>query len=367
MAVVAGACAAVAALVVHFTGVVGIPNETGWFSPIFAPDGQSIYAVRRDVRAIVTGFGYSSLTPPATVRLRRDRVDLVNIRLADGRLSVVESFPPTPFEGTTLDTYHGAIFGEMRAHLRWADAAHLDYEMVVVKPEVPASRSFVARKAWNPKTQTADSIAAWTAGWSGAGGIEPQRLAGDLEVMDLPGAEGMACAIVVFRTGEATGRALVDSSACRSKYAGYSAAALAEHSHRAAIERAELIRTTREKLIADAMRNGVLEGQAILGADDELSRLGLYPKQPMLTAVRSACGAAPETFEISDEEFTAGLFPDLEKATAAPGTPVHPSAPYHPYYKAFTTTQRINAYLEAGHTTFVARIHGECWKVTIEK
>jgi hypothetical protein len=367
VAIATAALAVVAALAIRVTGAAGVPHETGWLSPIFAPDGRSIYAVRRDVRAIVTGFGYSSLTPPATVRLLRDRIDIVSIRLSDGRVTVVEALPPTPFEGTKMETYHGALFGEARAHLRWADAAHLDYEIVVVKPEIPQGRSFLARKAWNPKTQTSETTPPWTAGWSGAGGIEPQRLAGDLEVIDPPGAEAMGCAVVVLRQGEAAAHAVAGSSACRSKYADYAATALAEYSHRADIERTELIRKTRERLIAEEMRQGVPEGQAMLDANDELSRLGFYPRQPMLTAARGACGNPSETFDISDEEITVGLFPDLEKAMASPGKRVHPSAPYHPYYKSFTTTQRINAWLEAGHATFFARIDGECWKVSIEK
>jgi hypothetical protein len=366
VAFTAAALVVIAALGIRVTGAVGTPRETGWLSPVFAPDGRSIYAIRRDVRAIVTGFGYASLTPPATVRLRRDRIDIVNIRLSDGYVSVFQALPPTPLEGTKLETYHGAIFGEVHAHLRWSDPAHLDYEIAVLEPGIPRSRSFVARRAWNAKTQAADTTSPWTEASSSGGGIEPQRLAGDLEVIDPPGAEGMGCAVVVLRKGESAGRAIVGSPACRSKYADYSAAALAGFSHRAGIERAELIRKTRERLIGEAMRKGVPEGRALLDADDELSRLGFYPKQPMLVAAPSTCGDA-EAFEISGEELAAGLFPDIEQAIASPGTRVHASAPYHPYYKSFTTTQRINAWLTSGHTVFVARIHGDCWKVSIEK
>ena len=36
-------------------------------------------------------------------------------------------------EGATIEAYHGAIFGVPHAHLRWADPAHLEYEIAVTR------------------------------------------------------------------------------------------------------------------------------------------------------------------------------------------------------------------------------------------
>lgn len=107
-------------------GLVSVPHETGYFAPIFAPDGKSVFTIRREARALVTGPGVEFFTPPATVRLQRDRFDLLNITLPDARVTVVETCPPSPLEGSSIRAYHGAIFGVPHAHLRWADAAHLE-------------------------------------------------------------------------------------------------------------------------------------------------------------------------------------------------------------------------------------------------
>src|SRR5262245_40530438 len=113
------------------TGVLAFSSDRGYFAPLFSPDGQSIFVIRRDVSATAVGFGYESWTPPAHVRIGRDRFSLLNIRLADRRVTTVETFPPSPLEGTSLSAYHGAIYGVGRGYLRWADRSHLEYFLAV--------------------------------------------------------------------------------------------------------------------------------------------------------------------------------------------------------------------------------------------
>ena len=96
-------------------------ERRGYLAAVFAPDGQSIYALEREVSATVLGFGYEFWTPPARVSIHHDRFRLINVRLADGRRSTVQEFPPSPLEGTSIAAYHGAIFGVSRGALRWAD------------------------------------------------------------------------------------------------------------------------------------------------------------------------------------------------------------------------------------------------------
>jgi hypothetical protein len=70
-------------------GVIAMPHETGYFAPVFTPDGKSVLAISREVRAIVTGFGWEFFTPPASVRLVQDRFRLVSIRVADGGVTIL--------------------------------------------------------------------------------------------------------------------------------------------------------------------------------------------------------------------------------------------------------------------------------------
>jgi hypothetical protein len=360
--------AAVVALAAWGAGWAGLPRETGYLSPLFAPDGQSVLVVRRDVAALVTGFGREFFTLPATVRIRRDRLTILGIRLADGRLTELETLPPSPLEGMTIEAYHHAIFGEAHAHLRWADAAHLDYEIAVTHSRTPSARTFVTRKIWNPQTKTTAFTGPWAEGSTGMGGDEPQQLAGDLEVIAVPGDEGMACAIVVMGRHDHAGRAIVETRTCRGKYpSGYTATVLAPFSRRADIERSELIRRTYADLVERGRRAGLPEGRAMLDADDEMSRRGLYPKPTTITAQPADCAASSPLFDIADEQFAVGLFPDIDRAIASPGQPANKSMGAYITHRDYTTSQRINDYLTAGHTSFFVRAHGACWRLAIDR
>jgi hypothetical protein len=90
---------------------IALARETGYLASIFAPDGKSVLTIRREAIALVTGFGREFFTSPATVRLQRDRFELVSIRLPDGQATILETFPPSPLTGDSIRAYYGAIFG----------------------------------------------------------------------------------------------------------------------------------------------------------------------------------------------------------------------------------------------------------------
>jgi hypothetical protein len=352
------------------TGFAGVPHATGYFSPLFAADGQSVFAITRDVRATVFGFGRDFFSGPATVHLLRDRFRLVNVRVSDGRVTVVEEFPPSPFEGTRIQAYHNAIFGEIGAHLHWADAEHLDYEIAVTRHEVPVSRTYAIRKRWDVKARAFfDTIAQWkeTPAVMG-GGAEPQQLHGDLEVVAVPGSEMMPCAIAVLGRGEVLTRALVETIVCERKYeSGLSAVVLAPFSRRADIERSEKMRTTYAELVRQGRAAGRTEAEAMLLANEEMSRLGYYPKTTKLVADVVACTAAEPVFHISEDELKSGLFPDIEKAMATPLTEVDKSMGSYITHRDYSTSRHLNTYLDAGHSSFFVETRDVCWHLTIKR
>jgi hypothetical protein len=367
--VIAGLAAigGLAALGAWQIGLVDATHDTGYFAPVFAPDGASILTIKRDARAIVTGPGLEFFTPPATVRLRQDRFELLRIRVSDGQTSVLETFPPSPLENATIKAYHGAIFGVAHAHLRWADATHFDYEIAVTRHDSPLSRTFVVRKVWNPATATYAAISPWQETSTGMAGDESQQVHGDLEAIAVPGNELMPCAIALLgRDGAA--RVLVETSSCRRKYpAGISSAVLAPISRRADIERSEKIRTTYADLVARGRLAGRSEGQAMLDAGKEMQRLGFYPKTPMLVAAPAGCDGVSPLFAISDAEFSYGLFPDIESAIAKPGAQIDKSMGSYITHRDFTTSRQINEYLDAGNASFLVRARGGCWRMTIQR
>lgn len=348
-------------------GYIVAPHETGYFAPVFAADGQSLFAVTREVRATISGFGAQGFTPPAAVRLSRDRFRLVQIRLSDGRVTTIDEFPPSPLEGARIEAYHGAVFGVPHAHLRWADPDHLEYEIAVTRHEVPSSRTFVVQRSWNPATRAFVTPPTWQEGPTRMGGDEPQQVHGGREAIAVPGDEMMPCAIALLdRDGSSA--TLVDTRACRRKYpSGISLDVLQPISRRADIERIETLKSTYADLVARGRAAGRSEGQAMLDAGKEMQRLGLHPKTPTLAATRAGCADLSPVFTISDMEFKVGLFQDIEQAIASPGTDVDKSMGDYITHRDYTTSREINEYLKRGRTTFGVRARGECWRLTIQR
>ena len=340
----------------------------GYFGPIFAPDAQSVFTITRDVRARVVGLGYDMWTPPARVWVHRDRFALVRLRLWDGQSSVIREFPPSPLEGQSFSAYHGGIYGDARVHLRWADPAHLEYELAVTRHDSPLSRTFVLRRRWDA---TSDRFveSGWQEGSAGMGGDEPAQLSGPLEVLAPRGDEGLPCGVVVIDSASHSARALTGEAACRSRYPdGLSPAVLADQSRRADIERAETIRTTYDELVARGLAHGVPDGEARLHAGREMERLGFFPKSPTLVAAAATCDGGLPEFRISDEEFRVGLFQDIAEAIAHPGDEVAKSMGAYVVHRDYDTSRQINAYLaDRARRDFLVEAHGRCWRLHLDR
>lgn len=367
---VVGTAAAVlllAALLVRALGLAGVHRRTGYFSPVFAADGRSIYAIRRVVTATVIGPGQSFFTPPARVWIHRDRFSLVALRLPDGQVSVLDELPPSPLEGASLTEYHGAIFGTPHAHLR-RTGSRIEYEVAVTRSEIPFSRTLVLEGGYEPDAGRAAHASGWTERHPAMTGDEPAQLHGDLEVIAVPGDELMPCAIAVLRTGEPGPRSLIQTGTCARKFpGGLGADVVTPLSRRGDIERAELVRRTYADLVERGRQSGLSEGQAMLAANKEMSRLGLYPRTTTLAAAAADCASASPLFRIAREEFAAGLFQDIAQAIASPGEQVDKSIGAYVTHRDYATSQEINAFLERGNTVFHVRTGDGCWRLTIDR
>jgi hypothetical protein len=348
-------------------GLVGAPRADGYFSPVFAPDGKTVFAIVRDVLATKVGFGHQFFTPPATVRLHRDRFKLIRLQVSDGRQTVVEELPPSPLEGTRISAYHGAIFGVPHAHLRWASGV-LEYEVGVTRHDTPASRTYVIRRTWNPAAARAESGSSWQEAHTSMSGDEPSQLHGDLEVLAIPGDELMPCAIAVAGRNDARARPLAETPVCRKKYpSGLGPDELRPISRRADIERAEHVRTTFAALVERGRQAGLAEGEAMLAAGKGMSRLGLYPKTTTLMATAVDCAAASPLFRIVDAQFDVGLFQDIAKALETPGEEVDKSMGAYVTHRDYTTSREINDFLDAGNSVFFVEARGRCWRLTVTR
>ena len=365
--IAAGLAAAIAAAAGWQLGLAAVRRETGYLAPVFSPDGRSIFVVRREVTVVIPGAVEPFVRAPSEGRVRHDQFSLVNIRIADGALTVVETLPPTPLEGTVTSGHGSGLFGPACAYLRWADGSHLDYEMAVAQDDGLLSSIFVTRKVWSPASGAPVVTGPWIGGSIRMLSVGPNQLWGDLEVIAPLGDAGMGCAVVLMNKASSATRVLAETGSCRRKYPdGYPAAVVAPLSRRAEIERSEMVRRTYDELVARGRKKGLPEGQAMLNASEEMNRIGLYPKTAMLAATRRDCAGASPVFDIADAQFDAGLYSDIERAIALTGRRV-PKAP-GAYSTAHddTTSRQIDAHLDAGNSTFVVRARGACWEMWVE-
>jgi len=360
------------------TGLAGYQSNTGYFSPLFSPDGRTIYALRRTASAATLGFGYEFWTPPALVFVRQDRSALIAVSVEKGAVTELARFPPSPLAGRSLRAYRNNLMGSTSAHLRW-DKARLEFEVAVTRHDEPRSRSFTLRGTWDSANGRLATTPEWQEAYAGAGGLEPEQLSGPLEVIAVPGDGGFPCAVVTVHRETAAVRTILATSRCRAKYQhDITRAEVQSLEYRTDIERSVTINRTYRELVARHVASGEAEGAAMLKANKEMERLGYFPRSPTLSATPVPCpssgasdggGAArDDVFDISDEEFKVGLFQDIEAALARPGEAVDKGMGAYILHSRFDTSSRLNAYLSApDRTQFVVKRGAACWRMEIRK
>lgn len=360
--------AAVVVLLVLGVGLLSaiVHRPRGYFSPIFVDGGSAVLVVVRDVRSLVAGFGYEGFSPPAHVRIQRDRFRLVRMDVATGREELLIDFPPSQLEGSTIRAYRNALYGSASAALR-PEGGRVQYVVAVTRPDQPRSTTFVLRGSWPADGR--EPQARWAEGSFTSGGAHAAQLAGPFEVLAVRGDAPMPCAVVLLAQPPETTRALAETDDCRSKFSGgYDVPAVHEQSHRETIERAELLESTHERLVAEARARGLPEYEAELEAIRGMQRLGLYPRPPQLVAqpIEEAADGEP-VFVISDEEFEVGLFNDIREALERPGLSVDKDSSPYILHQQFDTSRRLNEYLRSDPASFVVRARGRLWRLTIDR
>jgi hypothetical protein len=110
---------------------------------------------------------------------------------------------------------------------------------------------------------------------------------------------------------------------------------------------------------------GLHEGTAELAAIKEMQRLGYYPRPTQLVARRlsddeaqaaQSVGRLEPLFRITETEFEAGLFQDIEAALASPGEPVDKNMGNYIIHRDYTTSDAVNRFLNReGRVFFVRR------------
>jgi hypothetical protein len=115
------------------------------------------------------------------------------------------------------------------------------------------------------------------------------------------------------------------------------------------------MRETYTGLVARFKVQGRSEIDAMLQANDEMEKMGYYPKTRKLKAIKiDRPRQNIQVFLITNDEFRFGMFQDIEKAISNPGSEVHFSGSYV-MHQDFDTSKKLNEFLAAGNKAFIVK------------
>lgn len=349
----------------------------GYYGPVYAPDHHAVYFVQRNVVGLVWGLGLEFFTPPARVHTLRDYLTLRSVSLDRGSTETLFAWTSSPLVGRRISQYRGGLFGHVWTTIGFSETGAVQAALRMDIPTQPSSEQWSTEWSADEPRRAGVEAGAWNRGGRPSSLREANVLSGDWEVSTLRGRQALPAAVVAYNHVTRETRVLARSGEFARLYPdGPPVAMLEQQSRRADIERVQRITRTHESLVAGFLAQGLSEGTALLKASKEMQRLGYYPKTPTLTAhlvaepspgASSTEGADVPTFDISEMEFTVGLFHDIAEALATPGTAVDKSSGNYIIHRDYATSARLNEVLSAGVTTFRVRTRGRLYELRIDR
>ncbi|MBU0486083.1 MAG: hypothetical protein KKB30_16380 [Proteobacteria bacterium] len=258
----------------------------GFYQPIFDPEARVVLYIQRDVKAWDWGPGWEGFSPPAYVRITSDTFRLMQYDLFTETTITLKIFPESPLARKTHRHYQNRIYGLPNVMLRYErESGQLEYEIAVSIIAQPSSTTYRIYRWWNNLTNLVEEPQIWQPDYARMQGLNEDRLRGEVELLSLPGPEGMDCAIVSWDHRADTTRVLVKSPDFDQQYPeGILPDVLASRSEKKQIDHLRTIRSDHDYFYRKHLAEGMRDGEASLAAIDDMQEAGHYPKDPTLTA-----------------------------------------------------------------------------------
>jgi hypothetical protein len=345
-------------------GLIGWERHTGYFTPVWDPDGRHVYLIERHSRGFVWGMGWEHFSPPASAYVYSDQLILQRLDAETGAIEPLERFDGSPVQGLVTKHYRGRIFNYVSARLIPTDRG-VEVLAVMNIPSVPTSEQWSLKGTWAPGTP---SGARWAEAWGGNTAADESALRRGVELITAPGEEGFPSAVLAV-DADGNVRVLLRNARFDDLYPqGVPAEKIAELSQRARIERSREFRNVNRELIAHFRARGASDGEARLRAYDEMEERGYLPKSPKLVATRIGEPLKDTTvFDIPTEYFSVGLFQDIAAAIATPGAEVATGTGTYLKYYEDDLGPRLRKHREDGHDRFGIRTNGQLYLLEIHR
>lgn len=346
------------------TGVFSIERHRGFFAPVWNEDGQRVYLIQREAYGVVWGLGWEFFSPPASSYVISDTISLRRIDAAGGSMEMLERFDGSPVEGRVTKHYRGRIFNSISARVTpIGDSAEFTVRMNI--PRVPRSEPWSLTGHWSPDRP---SGARWVSNRTGSMGTPDDVLKNGVELMAIRGRESFPAAIIAVNA-DGSYRVLVKNDDYDTLYPdGIPGRKVAERARRPHIERGRELRRVKDELVARYRQQGLNDGAARLRAHDDMEEMGYFPKTPRLVAMAvTEAPAGVRVFDIPGDYFKVGLFTDIAKAIAEPGTEVKTHTGTYLKYYDDDVGVRLRAWRAAGNDRFAVRTDGTLYVMNVRR
>jgi hypothetical protein len=367
-----------AAIVVSFVWAAvsqrGTTSYEGYYSPVYAPDGQYVYFMERDTDGIVTLMRPGDLffTPPKyDVQVMKDTFILKRLHVANGRIEELRRLSPSPIEGRRYEQI-GNPFPLPGVRLRFKEDGQLEFRVCLTTREGSNSREHFASGTWVGSGDAAEITDDWKNAACMISGYDEWPLFGDYELQEVRGRQYFPVAIIAYNHKTRDVRALVKNKDYDNAYPnGVPLEKIVENSRREGMERDQTVRRVYKELVAKYRATGMLDNDALLRAGKDMQKLGYFPKSTMIVARRLNRAAARNVekaalFSIAKGEMESGIFQDIEKAIASPGEEIDKGDEYHTH-RDYSTSERLNKFIKSGKTRFYVEYLGETYELTIKR
>ena len=205
-------------------------------------------------------------------------------------------------------------------------------------------------------------------------GYDEWPLFGDWELLKVSRLAFSPVAIVAYNHITRDVRVLVKNKDYDGLYPnGVPLTQIAGNSQRPGMERAQTVRRVHKELLHKYKAMGMSEVQALLRTGKDMQQLGYYPKTPTIVARRLSRAEAARNvdknalFRIAKGEMESGIFHDIEQAIARPGEEIDKSSGDYNIHRDYSTSARLNKFLQAGNTRFYVEYLGETFELTINR
>lgn len=346
----------------YLTGVVTVERHKGFYASIWDTAATNIYFVERDTTGLIIGPGWEHFTPPAQTYIFKDRLRLRRLHVSTGVTDTLEEWNETPVQGRLTKHYRSRIFNYLNVEIE-RDGSGVNYALQMNIPVVPRSEINGLAGSW---PRMAPEKSRWTRDLDVRAGISDDALTAGQELIQVPGPEGYPSAVLSVNE-EGAYSVVMRAPAFNEQYEdGIPPRIISERSRRPAISWYREIEGVRKRVLEEFEDQGLSENEASLRTADRMEALGYYPKTPRLIAtVVSTVPSGDPVFPITNDEFRFGMFSDIERAIRSPGAEIKKSMGQYIRHHDFTTSQRLNDWLDADHDQFIVENDGKVYSLRI--